>query len=106
MVKVQRLTGMRPGEVFKMRVGEIDQKTDPECWLYRLPTHKTQKKTKRKKVVPLSNIEQALIAPYLENKKPESAVFSPGMAKREQNTEQKAGDKMGDVKVSKHKGNL
>ena len=27
-----------------MRVGDIDKKTDPEFWLYRLPTHKTQKK--------------------------------------------------------------
>ena len=76
MVKIQRLTGMRPGEVFKMKVGEIDKKTDPELWLYRLPTHKTQKKTKRKKVVPLSKLEQELIAPYLENKNPDAAVFS------------------------------
>jgi integrase len=36
MVKVQRLTGMRPSEIFNMKAGEIDQKTDPELWLYRL----------------------------------------------------------------------
>jgi integrase len=84
MVKVQRQTGMRPGEVFKMRVGEIDRITDPEFWLYRLPKHKTQKKTKLKKVVPLSKFEQEWIAPYLENKSPEAAVFSPNTAKAEQ----------------------
>jgi len=83
MVKIQRLTGMRPCEVFNMKVGEIDCKTDPELWLYRLPTHKTQKKTKRKKIVPLSKIEQELIAPYLENKKPDDAVFSPHEARAE-----------------------
>ena len=83
MVKVQRLTGMRPGEVFKMKVGEIDKKADPELWLYRLPTHKTQKKTKRKKSVWLSTIEQALIAPYLENKSPDAAVFSHQTAQKQ-----------------------
>jgi integrase len=81
MVKVQRLTGMRPSEIFNMKVGEIDQKIDPELWLYRLSTHKTQKKTKRKKIVPLSKLEQELIAPYLANKQPEAAVFSPSAIK-------------------------
>jgi integrase len=93
MIKLQRLTGMRPCEVFNMRVGEIDRTTDPELWLYRLPTHKTQKKTKRKKVIPLSKIEQELIAPYLENKNPDAAVFSPRTAMAERNAERKANRK-------------
>jgi integrase len=84
MVQVQRLTGCRPGEIFNMRVGEIDKTTDPELWLYRLPHHKTEKKTKRKKVIPLGKPEQTLIAPYLEGKTAEQAVFSPKAAKLEQ----------------------
>ena len=34
MVKVQRLTGCRPGEIFNMRVGEIDRNADSDLWLY------------------------------------------------------------------------
>jgi integrase len=93
MVKLQRLTGMRPCEVFNMRVGQIDKSSDPELWLYRLPTHKTQKKTKRKKVIPLSKIEQELIAPYLENKNPDAAVFSPRTAIAERNAERRTNRK-------------
>ena len=44
MVMLQRLTGMRPCEVFGMRVGDVDRETEPDLWLYRLPSHKTQKK--------------------------------------------------------------
>jgi integrase len=90
MVKLQRYTGMRPSEVFNMRVEEIDKTTDPEFWLYRLPTHKTQKKTKRKKVLPLSKIEQELIAPFLEGKNSETAVFSPRTATIERMAEHRA----------------
>ena len=93
MVKVQRLTGMRPGEVFNMRVGEIDRSADSELWLYRLHSHKTEKKTKRKKIVPLGKIEQELILPYLEGKKPEAAVFSPRAAMAERAIERRTNRK-------------
>jgi len=93
MIKIQRLTGMRPSEVFNMRVGEIDKDSDPELWFYKLPHHKTEKKTKVKKVVPLGKPEQELLTPYLENKKPEAAVFSPGTAMAERNAERKANRK-------------
>ena len=83
MVMLQRLTGMRPSEVFNMRVGDIDRTTEPDLWLYRIPTHKTEKKTGRKKIIPLGEIEQKYLAPYLEGKKPEQAVFSPGEAMAE-----------------------
>jgi integrase len=80
MIKLQRLTGMRPSEVFKMRVGDIDKHTVPGVWLYRLRTHKTQKKTGKKRVIALNESEQALIAPYLEGKKATDSVFSPRTA--------------------------
>ena len=90
MVKLQRLTGCRPSEIFNMRVGEIDRTTDPNLWLYQRPQHKTENKTKRKKVIPLGKIEQELISPYLVGKKPEQAVFSPRTAQEERNAEKRA----------------
>ena len=95
MVQVQRLLGCRPSEVFNMRVKEIDRKSDPDLWLYRLTHHKTEKKTKRKrkKVLPLSKLEQELIAPYLEGKEPKAFVFSPKTAMEERRAEQRANRK-------------
>ena len=40
MVRLQRLTGMRPAEVCKLRPADVDQKGD--VWLYRPATHKTE----------------------------------------------------------------
>jgi len=93
MVQVQRLTGARPSEIFGMRVGQIDKDTVPDLWLYRLSTHKTENKTKQKKIIPLGKPEQELILPYLAGKKPEEAVFSPRMAIQERRTEQRANRK-------------
>jgi integrase len=93
MILIQRLTGCRPSEIFNMRVGQIDKTTDPDLWLYRLPKHKTAKKTKRKKVIPLGTQEQSLIAPYLEGKEAEMAVFSPRTAMQERNAEKRTNRK-------------
>ena len=95
MVKIQRLLGCRPSEVFNMRVGEIDRNADPELWLYRLSHHKTEKKSKRKrkKVLVLGKPEQELLKPYLEGKDPTAAVFSPKVAMEERRTEQRANRK-------------
>ncbi len=40
MVRLQRLTGMRPGEVCHLRPADIDQTGD--VWLYQPSRHKTQ----------------------------------------------------------------
>ena len=79
MVLIQRLAGMRPSEVFRMTVGDVDQTRDPEFWYYTPPSHKTKKHI-GKKEIPLSKWEQELVAPYLINKKPSEAVFSPRQA--------------------------
>ena len=92
MVKVQRLTGMRPSEVFNMKVGEIVKDADPELWHYVRKTHKTERFI-GKKIIPLGMPEQELIAPYLEGKAPESAVFSPRTAMAERNAEKRANRK-------------
>ena len=95
MIKIQRLLGCRPSEVFNMRVGEIDKDSDPELWLYRLSHHKMEKKSKRrrKKVLVLSKLEQELLMPYLEGKDPAAAVFSPNVAMQERNAEKRANRK-------------
>ena len=41
MVRVQRLTGMRPQEVVGLRATDIDM-GDPACWVYRPDRHKTE----------------------------------------------------------------
>ena len=81
MVVVQYLTGMRPSEVFNMRVGDIDQNRDNGLWYYS-PKHKTEEHI-GEKPIPLGEPEQKLIAPYLVGKKPEAAVFSPRQAVKE-----------------------
>ena len=92
MVQVQRLTGMRPGEVIKMRVGEIDRSRDNGLWYYIPESHKTEEHI-GKKPIPLGKPEQELIAPYLVGKKPSAAVFSPRTAMEEWKTERRANRK-------------
>ena len=89
MVIVQRLTGCRPSEIFKMRVGDIDRTRGNGLWYYVLKNHKT-KKFIGEKEIPLGKPEQDLIAPYLEGKKPDAAVFSPRTAQEERHAEQRA----------------
>jgi integrase len=91
MVQVQRLTGMRPSEICKMRVGDIDRKRGNGLWYYS-PKHKTEKHI-GKKPIPLGKPEQELIAPYLEGKKPLEAVFSPRTAMQEWHAERRANRK-------------
>ena len=79
-----------------MTVGNIDQHTVPGIWLYRLASHKTQKKTGKKRVLPLNATEQALIAPYLEGKKPTDSVFNPRTAMAERKPGMKVRDTIGD----------
>ncbi|MDR0329052.1 MAG: site-specific integrase [Planctomycetaceae bacterium] len=91
MVMVQYLTGMRPSEVFKMRVGDIDQSRDNGLWYYS-PKHKTEVHI-GKKPIPLGKSEQKLIAPYLVGKKPVDSIFSPKTAQRERAAEARANRK-------------
>jgi len=95
MIKLQRLTGMRPCEVFLMTVGDIDTQSVPGIWLYRLASHKTQKKTRKKRVIPLNATEQALIAPYLIGKKATNSVFNPRTAMTERKPGMKVRDEVG-----------
>jgi integrase len=89
MSMVQWFTGMRSCEVCKMRVGDIDKTRDSELWHYIPDGHKTEEYI-GEKIVPLGKPEQELIAPYLIDKKPGSAVFSPRTAVQEMKEQRRA----------------
>jgi len=93
LVKLQRLTGCRPSEIFNMTVGQIDQHSDPDLWLYHIAKHKTKKKSNRKKVIPLGKPEQEILIPFLTGKEPDAAVFSPRQAVAERKEARRANRK-------------
>jgi integrase len=79
MVELQRLTGMRPGEVVRMRTGEIDR--SGEMPVYRPGRHKTQHHGHTRAVY-LGQRCQEIVAPFLKND-PEAFIFSPADAEEE-----------------------
>ena len=85
MVRVQRLTGMRPGEVCAMRFGDVDR--SGAVWIYVLRSDKTdwRRAVRAKKRVPLGPQVQAILAPYLAEKSGDrdAFLFSPQDAARD-----------------------
>jgi integrase len=73
MVTLQRLTGMRPGEVVRLTTGQIDRITDP--WIYRPAKHKT-KHLGKDRAIPLGPKAQELLASWLKAD-PDRALFCP-----------------------------
>jgi len=73
MVLVQYHTGMRSGELVKMRPMHLDQSA--EVWRYTLAEHKTEYVTDEVKVINIGPIAQKLLGPYLD-RAPDSFVFS------------------------------
>lgn len=73
MIELQRLTGMRPGEVVIMRTGDLD--TSGQVWEYRPAHHKTEHHG-RGRVVYLGPQAQAVLAPFLKADLA-AFVFSP-----------------------------
>ncbi|MGL6194656.1 MAG: hypothetical protein ACRC2T_07500 [Thermoguttaceae bacterium] len=78
MVKLQRITGMRPSEIYRMTVGDTDKTKEADgLWYYFLKTHTTEKLVGAGKIIPLGKPEQELITPFLVGKMEEASVFSP-----------------------------
>jgi integrase len=73
MVQLQRCTGMRPGEVVCMTMGQIDRSTDP--WIYRPTKHKGASQG-RIRAIPLGPRAQELLAPWLRADR-DAALFNP-----------------------------
>jgi integrase len=79
MIELQRLTGMRPGEVTIMRTGDIDR--SGEVWEYIPHRHKTEHRDRRR-VVYLGPRAQMVLATWLRAD-PEAYLFSPADAMAE-----------------------
>lgn len=73
MVKIQWLSGMRPGEICQLRPQDVDRSGD--VWCYRPETHKTAHHGDERRIY-LGPKAQALLAPYLD-RAPETYCFSP-----------------------------
>ena len=63
MVRLQRLTGMRPGEVCILRPCDVDRSSD-EVWTFRPKSHKTQHHG-RQRIVCIGPRGQEILRPYL-----------------------------------------
>ncbi len=78
MVQVQRLTGMRPGEVCAITTGALD--TTGRVWFYKPRHHKTAHHG-HERVIPLGPKAQAILARYLRPELDRS-IFSPADSER------------------------
>jgi integrase len=73
MLKLQLLTGMRPGEVVLLRGADLD--TSGAVWLYRPATHKTKHRG-HERVVAVGPRAQVVLRPWLRENA-EEFLFSP-----------------------------
>jgi len=80
IIRLLMATGARPSEILGMKLSEIERKTVEiggkmvEKWQFCPKNHKTAKKNKRRIIVFWAK-EQAILAPYLDEKAPNSAIF-------------------------------
>ena len=87
MVRVQRLAVMRPSEVCRMKVGEIDR--SGEVWVYRPPIHKNSWRNDDDsqpdyiRVIPLGKYEQSILVRRMAWKGADDYIFTPAEAMRE-----------------------
>ncbi|HSI34583.1 MAG: tyrosine-type recombinase/integrase [Phycisphaerae bacterium] len=79
MVRLQLLTGMRPGEVCAMRRRDIDERAT--VWVYRPAHHKTEHHGHHREVR-LGPRARLVIAPYLTDDS-DAHLFSPSQAERQ-----------------------
>src|SRR5262249_13729268 len=62
MIELQQVTGMRPGEVCKLKLAEVDRSGD--LWFYRPVRHKTAHRGKDR-VIPLGPRAQAVVVAFV-----------------------------------------
>ncbi len=74
MIRVHRLTGMRPGEVCVLRTVDIDR--SGPVWCYRPHSHKTEHHGHERKVW-IGPKAQAILKSWLKSEKPDAYLFSP-----------------------------
>jgi integrase len=81
MIELQRLSGMRPGEVVLMRPCDVDRSGD--VWIYRPSKHKTAYRDHEREIY-LGPRAQALLNPWLL-RDDQAYCFSPAEAEAERN---------------------
>jgi len=79
MIRLQWHTGMRPGEVVRMRTSNVDR--SGRSWLYRPASHKTAWRG-HDRVIVLGPRAQDALAPWLRPAEPEAPLFQPIEAER------------------------
>ena len=80
MVRLQLLAVMRPSDVFRMKVGDIDK--SQEIWVYRPGYHKGTWR-EHHRAVALGESEQAILTKRMAGKEPGQYVFTPKEAMQE-----------------------
>jgi integrase len=88
MVRLQLLTGARPGEVCGIRPCDITRGTNG-VWTYRPERHKTEHHGRERRIF-IGPEGQAVLAPYLD-RDPEAYCFTPAAADAERNEKRRAG---------------
>jgi integrase len=86
MVKLQWLTGMRPGEIFCMKWENINSSDD--IWLYSPETHKTEHHD-IERIIPLNRSCQMILERYQDTPE-DQIIFSPKRTIREKAEERAA----------------
>jgi integrase len=92
MVRFQRLTGCRPGEVCQIRPCDVDR--SGEVWQYRPKSHKTEHHG-RERIIYIGPQAQAVLLPYLLIDS-QAHCFSQDSQDRLQQRSVPAGDQTGD----------
>ncbi len=91
MVRIQRYTGMRPGEVTQMRAGDVYAVGD--VWIYTCRSDKTDYKRAEwaKKRIPLGPKAQAVLFPYIQARSsdPDAYLFTPEEAAEDRRIEKR-----------------
>jgi len=86
MVRLQRVTGCRPGEVCILRPYDVDRSGD--VWVYRPENHKTEHHG-HDRTIHIGPKGQAILTPYLL-READGYCFSPSEALRQRHAEQRA----------------
>lgn len=100
MVRIQLLTGMRPGEVCQLKPNCID--SSGEIWLFKPEHHKNEHRD-QSRVICIGNQAQGVLRPYLLRDK-DSFCFDPSEAveqvRRRRNLERNTPEGQGNVRGS------
>lgn len=79
MIDLQRLTGMRPGEICQLRTIDLDRSSN--VWTYKPSTHKVEHHGKER-IIYLGPQAQTVVSAWLKPNQPEQFLFSPVDAER------------------------